>query len=929
MAMVGNGMQPLHAKLVSLQQHINELSAQLRPLRARVRRFDQHEDVEQGYAMHTRHMKQDSKRHYHHTRSRNSASRAKRRSCDVRKLSYTREHTDASRRKGSRQGHSSRNNTHDTNKRTVGAVANSDISYPSTVEVDAGDMARRNEEHYSRDYVHAQTTAQRSEFADAHDYSSPHDAESRRPHTGGDWCYHDADDTYRESRPSNNHYSTNDCNDVNCYHTDQGTREYRDTTCTDSTNVYTNDQHEAHSELPRDPMYTRTQTNCSAVSGKTSERATQTKAKCKSTAKKKAAAATASAASAAVVSSHHRAVKPRATEMTPLSPAELSAMRRQCTRLARLYRRRGALLRRVDVLLRRHARQQGKWESNEDRVACYRCQRPFSALIRRHHCRRCGRLCCAECSCYFGKKQDTTCYAHARIHPEEARRAREESRRTLRCQAKIKDKCDTRVGGGEIRRDGANKSRQGRVKKSSEKVAEDTHHVENTGSSTRGEENDDVMSVCHHTELHDTAYAGNAVRDTDDMSGERDRSNNQDHGRGENTSEEGAHTSRRGHGLNRSSNNKNQHSNGSSSSSSSSDNNSSGGSTIDGSSLCHVTLPSHARRLLTMPTTSPSRRRGGVVRTEYAMRMAAQDGARNDPERYYDDYTYPVSTLPTSHRKHTDNKRHTKKKRNTPIGHDMHRTILLLQQQQQSHCAGAQELPQSGHSGERTVGGAQCGRVAPPPDWVRLCAVCYQECLRARKTDVLKHMKSANRCILDDGFYYFYVLKADELHCAHTLLNKPDSLKKQVELQSLVLLERSVDYLAGMQRSGTRMLTRAAQQTPSILLSTLGSLSLSTAQFARRATGGYVGSYLAKHHNPPVSAQSTPGLCCYPAGHDLTQRLSPAGSSYSSLPECEPVNLSRGSFCSNSSTGSLARNIRNQSREMDEDTDSVINSGVD
>eukprot|EP01062_Namystynia_karyoxenos_P010863 TRINITY_DN13876_c0_g1_i3.p1 TRINITY_DN13876_c0_g1~~TRINITY_DN13876_c0_g1_i3.p1 ORF type:complete len:1078 (+),score=252.00 TRINITY_DN13876_c0_g1_i3:83-3235(+) len=38
------------------------------------------------------------------------------------------------------------------------------------------------------------------------------------------------------------------------------------------------------------------------------------------------------------------------------------------------------------------------WEPDEKRSDCAACKAPFSALRRRHHCRRCGRLVCADCS---------------------------------------------------------------------------------------------------------------------------------------------------------------------------------------------------------------------------------------------------------------------------------------------------------------------------------------------------------------------------------------------------------------------------------------------------------------------------------------------------------------------------------------------------
>ena len=38
------------------------------------------------------------------------------------------------------------------------------------------------------------------------------------------------------------------------------------------------------------------------------------------------------------------------------------------------------------------------WERDEDVPNCRICDREFTVLTRRHHCRVCGRIVCAKCS---------------------------------------------------------------------------------------------------------------------------------------------------------------------------------------------------------------------------------------------------------------------------------------------------------------------------------------------------------------------------------------------------------------------------------------------------------------------------------------------------------------------------------------------------
>lgn len=41
---------------------------------------------------------------------------------------------------------------------------------------------------------------------------------------------------------------------------------------------------------------------------------------------------------------------------------------------------------------------EGHWELDDASSACRLCERPFTLLRRRHHCRSCGRLTCGRCS---------------------------------------------------------------------------------------------------------------------------------------------------------------------------------------------------------------------------------------------------------------------------------------------------------------------------------------------------------------------------------------------------------------------------------------------------------------------------------------------------------------------------------------------------
>jgi len=38
------------------------------------------------------------------------------------------------------------------------------------------------------------------------------------------------------------------------------------------------------------------------------------------------------------------------------------------------------------------------WVDDSKCKACYECEAPFTMLVRRHHCRICGRIFCANCT---------------------------------------------------------------------------------------------------------------------------------------------------------------------------------------------------------------------------------------------------------------------------------------------------------------------------------------------------------------------------------------------------------------------------------------------------------------------------------------------------------------------------------------------------
>ncbi|KAG5480573.1 hypothetical protein LSCM1_06277 [Leishmania martiniquensis] len=335
-----------------------------------------------------------------------------------------------------------------------------------------------------------------------------------------------------------------------------------------------------------------------------------------------------------------------------LTEDEKKELRRLSWRVAELYSRRGLLLQQADRLLCRHAQQHERWEGNEERRGCYRCRRLFSYLTRRHHCRRCGRLCCAECSRYVGKKQDTS-YVAA---PQDSGRA--------------------------------------------------------------------SASVEHRV----------------------------------------------------------------------------------------------------------------IIKSEYTAHITAEDTHELVEERF-DEHTYPRRSYGgATDLLHWQSEQEAEMQGTAPVLVDDDRQ---LRDPSLEHTAGAAGNP---HGRPRQH------------KWVRVCAPCYQNCLRARRNNVLQHLKSANLCILDDGFYYYHVMTTEELCRLSTALNKPDSFKKQVELMSHVVVERSADYVAAAPGYSAQTLTAAAQHTPDVLR-TLGSIGAYAFRSARQTANDYVGGYFAASRTVPPGSQ--------------------------------------------------------------------------
>jgi hypothetical protein len=40
------------------------------------------------------------------------------------------------------------------------------------------------------------------------------------------------------------------------------------------------------------------------------------------------------------------------------------------------------------------------WEPDAEATHCLCCEQPFGAVLRKHHCRQCGRVVCGDCSAH-------------------------------------------------------------------------------------------------------------------------------------------------------------------------------------------------------------------------------------------------------------------------------------------------------------------------------------------------------------------------------------------------------------------------------------------------------------------------------------------------------------------------------------------------
>ena len=52
----------------------------------------------------------------------------------------------------------------------------------------------------------------------------------------------------------------------------------------------------------------------------------------------------------------------------------------------------------LSTTLRKQLKYGPEWESDSDSNNCRLCEKPFTLFKRRHHCRKCGKLVCADCS---------------------------------------------------------------------------------------------------------------------------------------------------------------------------------------------------------------------------------------------------------------------------------------------------------------------------------------------------------------------------------------------------------------------------------------------------------------------------------------------------------------------------------------------------
>ena len=55
------------------------------------------------------------------------------------------------------------------------------------------------------------------------------------------------------------------------------------------------------------------------------------------------------------------------------------------------------------------------WRSDKENTACYLCDVPFDLMSRRHHCRRCGEVCCTTCASRSSALPDYDYHSDVRV----------------------------------------------------------------------------------------------------------------------------------------------------------------------------------------------------------------------------------------------------------------------------------------------------------------------------------------------------------------------------------------------------------------------------------------------------------------------------------------------------------------------------------
>lgn len=245
-----------------------------------------------------------------------------------------------------------------------------------------------------------------------------------------------------------------------------------------------------------------------------------------------------------------------------------------------------------------------------------------------------------------------------------------------------------------------------------------------------------------------------------------------------------------------------------------------------------------------------------VVKTEFAAQFTATD-SHELVEEYFDEHTYPPRgfngsyntsiVLGPSGTAETGMPSWSDSLAEPNVEEDVNDPARVLEEEERLH--GSMSLGLG-------IDDTRHGR-AWSHQWVRVCASCYQNCLRARRSNVLQRLRNANLCILDDGFFYYHVLHSDELCCISTALSKPESLKKQMELVSQVLMERSADYVVAAPAYSAQTIASAAQHTPQVLR-TLGNMSAYAFRSAKQAANNYVGGYLSNRASGGVGTSSSP-----------------------------------------------------------------------